>query len=181
VIDILRWVYQNTVHSTWEGLHHWAEQSLSYQRKLSASQRIEWHNQQQIFTDTIMKDLSNKCLEPEITELQRMYGTPRVLDTIDGIYLARYHQSNYYLSKEIHNAVLQRLHEYGGSKQRLSQLLDEEQQRELEHELEEERQLALPLPAKPCDPILHEEIKRLCNKHGDGLKLDRLPRVFRPL
>ncbi len=46
------------------------------------------------------------------------------------------------------NAVLKRLHDYGGKKQRLSQLLDEEQQRELE----EERQLARPPRVIPCEP-----------------------------
>ncbi|CAF2626053.1 unnamed protein product [Rotaria sp. Silwood2] len=70
---------------------------------------------------------------------------------------------------------------YGGTKQRLSQLLDEEQQRELEHELEEERQFAYSLPVKPCCPKLHEEIKRLCDINSNVLKLARLSNVFRPL
>ncbi|CAF5143027.1 unnamed protein product, partial [Rotaria sp. Silwood1] len=47
-------------------------------------------------------------------------------------------------------ATLKRLQDYSGTKQRLSQLLDEKQQRELE----EER----PPPVTPCEPILHEEI-----------------------
>ncbi|CAF4833219.1 unnamed protein product, partial [Rotaria sp. Silwood1] len=55
----------------------------------------------------------------------------------------------------IKDATLKRLQDYSGTKQRLSQLLDEKQQRELEQELEEER----PPPVTPCEPILHEEIK----------------------
>ena len=34
--DILRWVYENTQQTTWDGLHHWAAQSLSFQRKVTA-------------------------------------------------------------------------------------------------------------------------------------------------
>ncbi|CAF5111548.1 unnamed protein product, partial [Rotaria sp. Silwood1] len=49
------------------------------------------------------------------------------------------------------DATLKRLQDYSGTKQRLSQLLDEKQQRELE----EER----PPPVTPCEPILHEEVK----------------------
>ncbi|UJR11152.1 hypothetical protein I4U23_015333 [Adineta vaga] len=181
VIDILRWVYQNTIHSTWEGLYYWAEQSLSFQRKLSASQKIQWENDQQNLSNTIMKEFAEQCLEPEITELKSMYGTSKDLYTLRNIYLTRYQQSKYHLSLEIHTAVLQRLQEYGGSKQRLSQLLDEEQQRELEQELEEERQLARPLSVKPADPILHKEIKMLCNQRIDELNLDQLREVFQPI
>ncbi|CAF1324840.1 unnamed protein product [Adineta steineri] len=181
VKDILLWVYQNTVHSTWEGLHHWAAQSLSFQRKVKAFGKINWRNEQQEFTSTIMKELATECLEPEVTELKHMYGARKKLCTIDDIYLVRYQQFDYDLSIKIYHAVLERLINYGGTKQRLTQLLDDEQQRELEHELEEERQFARPSPTKPCNPILHKEIKQLCNTHDNILKLDQLRNVFQPL
>ncbi|CAF5012112.1 unnamed protein product [Rotaria sp. Silwood1] len=73
-----------------------------------------------------MEDLAKECSEPEIIEFIK-----------------------------IKDATLKRLQDYSGTKQRLSQLLDEKQQRELEQELEEER----PPPVTPCEPILHEEIK----------------------
>jgi hypothetical protein len=69
LIDILRWVYENTVQSTWDGLHHWATQSLSFQRKVAAFRQINWNDHAQLFTDTIMEELANGCLEPEIIEL----------------------------------------------------------------------------------------------------------------
>jgi hypothetical protein len=110
-----------------------------------------------------------------------MYGAAKVLQTVLDIHSARYQQIDYQFSTEIRDAVLKRLHDYGGKKQRLSQLLDEEQQRELEQELEEERQLARPPPVTPCKPILHEEIKRLCDNHGGIMDLARFLDVFRPL
>ncbi|CAF4319223.1 unnamed protein product, partial [Rotaria sordida] len=59
----------------------------------------------------------------------------------------------------------------------LSQLLDEEQQRELEQELEEERSP----PVTTCQPILHEEIKQLCDMHSSMMNLKQHPIVFRRL
>ncbi|CAF2519431.1 unnamed protein product [Rotaria sp. Silwood2] len=41
LIDILRWVYENTQQTTRDGLHHWSTQSLSYQRKVSVFQHIQ--------------------------------------------------------------------------------------------------------------------------------------------
>jgi hypothetical protein len=110
-----------------------------------------------------------------------MYGAPKTLQTIDEIYFARYQQSNDYLSTEIHNAVLKRLRDYGGKKKRLSQLLDEEHQRELEQEVEEERYLVRPPPVKPCEPLLHEEILRLCDTHNGIMDLSQFPLIFQPL
>ncbi|CAF3595516.1 unnamed protein product [Rotaria sp. Silwood1] len=47
LIDILRWVYENTQQSTWDGLHHWSTQSLSFQRKFFAFRYIDWNDDQQ--------------------------------------------------------------------------------------------------------------------------------------
>ncbi|CAF1260892.1 unnamed protein product [Rotaria sp. Silwood1] len=181
LIDILRWVYENTKQSTWDGLHHWARQSLSFQRKVHAFQEIQWNNQHQSITSTMMKKLVNECLEPEIIDLKQMYGPAKILETIEKIYIARCQQCNHHLSTIMDNIVLKRLYEYGGEKQRLSQLLDEEQQRELEHELEEERQLAQPLPAKPCCPRLYMEIIQLCDTNTQIMNLPGLSNVFHPL
>jgi hypothetical protein len=181
LIDILRWVYENTVQSTWDGLHHWAAQSLSFQRKVAAFRNIQWNDQQQVFTDTMMIELAQECLEPEIIELVRMYGAPKVLQTVFEIHFARYQSITYHFSTDIRDAVLKKLYDYGGTKQRLSQLLDEEQQRELEQELEEERQLEPPPPVTPCEPILHEEIKRLSDIHSNIMNLSQYPLVFQPL
>jgi hypothetical protein len=38
-----------------------------------------------------------------------------------------------------------------------------------------------PAAVSPCQPILHNEIKRLCDTRGDMLNLTQLTKVFRPL
>jgi hypothetical protein len=88
--------------------------------------------------------------------------------------------TNHTLSREIQDSVLKRLKEYGGTKQRLAQLLDEEQQSELEQELQEERQLQRPASVKPCLPILHKEIKKLYELN-EVMDIANLPLVFRSL
>ncbi|CAF3205351.1 unnamed protein product [Rotaria sp. Silwood2] len=179
--DILHWVYKNTQKATWDGLHYWATQSLSYQRKISAYHNVQWTNHQQQFTDVIMKQLATECVEPEMLELMRMYGCSKTLKTLFEIHQHRYQQTCHDLCNDIRDAVLYRLQDYGGAKQRLSQLLDEEQQRELEQELEEERQLEPPPPVDPCTPKLHPEIKRLCGMQNIQMDLQQYPHVFQPL
>ncbi|CAF1097430.1 unnamed protein product [Adineta steineri] len=181
VRDILRWVYENTVQSTWEGLHHWAAQSLSFQRKIAAFQYVDWNNHQQEFTTSIMEKLARDCLEPEVIHLREMYGASKILQTIFKLHSARYRLITGYGSREIQDAVLKRLIDYGGTKQRLSQLLDEEQQRELEQELEEERHIERSPSVEPYKAVLHEEIKRLCDMQCTAMNLAQFPHVFRPL
>jgi hypothetical protein len=179
--DILRWVYENTQYTIWDGLHHWAAQSFSFQRKNAAFKSISWNNHQESFTNTMMKKLAIDCVETEVLELKLMYGVPKSLQTVSEIYRARYKNLGINSSNEIHEAVDQRLSNYGGTKKLLAQLLDEEQQRELEQELEEERQQTLPLPVQPYEPILHNEIKSLCDVQGPDLNLSQLTLVFSPL
>ncbi|CAF1024726.1 unnamed protein product [Adineta steineri] len=187
--DILRWVYMNSQQTTWDGLHHWAIQSLSFQRKMNAFQNIQWINYEQIYTEELMKDLAEKCLESEIIELKRMYGVPMIMQTISEIYTMRYQRFNSFVSDAIHNAVLKRIQTYGGLKQRWSQFFEEEQQRELEQESEQEQEQERQQEeekkcfrsVRPCEPILHDEIKQLCNSDDSQLNLSELPLVFRPL
>ncbi|CAF2569715.1 unnamed protein product [Rotaria sp. Silwood2] len=183
LMDILRWVYENTQQATWDGLHHWATQSLSFQRKLAAFRDIQWTNSQQSFANSMMENLAKKCLELEVLELKSMYGVSKIYQTVLDIYLARYKHANICSSIEIHEAVSKQLKDYGGSKKLLTQLLDEEQQRELEREqeLEEERQQFRPSPAVPCLPELHDTIKKLCNMQAPMLNLSALSSVFFPI
>jgi hypothetical protein len=181
LIDILRWVYENTQQATWDGLHHWAAQSLSFQRKVRAFRDIHWNNQEEVFTNTIMEKLAKECLEAEVLDLKLMYGAPKTWQTVSEIYNARYKHLSICSSTEIHEAVSRRLCDYGGSKTLLVQLLDEEQQRELEQELEEERQQKRPPPVHPCEPILHKELGLLCDATSPNINLSKLSSVFCPL
>ncbi|CAF4781182.1 unnamed protein product, partial [Rotaria sp. Silwood2] len=65
LIDIIRWVYENTQQATWDGLHHWSTQSLSYQQKVNAFQHVQWANSEQQFTFNLLQELATHCLEPE--------------------------------------------------------------------------------------------------------------------
>ena len=182
IIDILHWLNENSKNLIWDGLYHWAIQSLNYQRKLNAFQRIHWKSSKQILTDKLMTQLSDKCMEPEIIDLNSMYGSLQKSKTIDKIYSNRCEQSNYDLSKEIHEFVSKRLSKYGGTKQRLSYLFNEEQQHELEREqeLEQERNIQRFQSVKPYESKLHGEIKNLC-QIGSNKRLSNLSGVFKPL
>ena len=72
----------------------------------------------------MMKDLAEKCLEPEIIELLRMYGSPKELRTVFEMYSLRYACLGDASSRQIQQAVLRQLKKYGGKKRRLAQMLD---------------------------------------------------------
>ena len=179
--DILRWVYKNTQLASWNRLHNWAAQSLSFQRKIAAFRNIQWTNEQQQFTTLMMNQLLLDCVEPEVLELQQMYGMPKSMQKIAEIHRCRCRQSSIQLSSEINSVVLKRLDFYGGSKNLLAHSLDEEQEREVEQEVEEERQQKRPIPLIPHQSISHEEIKRLSDSQGPMMNLAQLPSVFLPL
>ncbi|CAF0995068.1 unnamed protein product [Adineta steineri] len=181
LIDILRWVYENTVLSIWDGFHHWSSQSLSFQRKVVAFEKIDWKDHEQSFTDTIMEKLAEKSLEPEMIELIRLYGPEKMLRTVEEIYYTRRLQINHRVLQSIHKIVSKRLTDYGGTKERLIGLLDEEQQRELQQELEEEeRQVEHTPRVTPYECKLHPEIKKLSQIDID-MNLSEFPSVFQPL
>ncbi|CAF2919799.1 unnamed protein product [Rotaria sp. Silwood2] len=183
--DILRWVYENTQQATWDGLHHWATQSLSFQRKIAAFQNIQRTNEQQQFTELMMNQLPLDCVEPEVLKLHQMYGMPKSRQKIAEIHHSRCHYFSIKLSSEINAVVLNRLEFYGGSKTLLAHSLDEEQERELEREVEqeveEERQQERPTPPASHEPILHDEIKRLSDSQGPMMNLAQLSSSFCPL
>ncbi|CAF1184661.1 unnamed protein product [Rotaria sp. Silwood1] len=185
VIDIIRWVYDNTQQATWDGLHHWSTQSLSYQQKVNAFRHVQWTNNEQQFTANLLHEIAKHCLEPEVISLEKMYGPQKLLQTIEEIYSTRSKQLSLYLNDEIHKAVLKRLKDYGGSKKILASSSDEEQQRELQREIEqqieEERQHQRPIAVSPQKPKLHDEIKQLCSADGPMLHLESLTEVFRRL
>jgi hypothetical protein len=172
-------VYENTQHATWDGLHHWAGQSLSFQRKVTAFRTIDRMDPQESFTDVMMENLAGQCLEAEVLELKSMYGPSKTFQTISEIYAARHEYSSICSSDEIHQAVSRRLENFSGRKKLLTQLLDEEQQRELERE--QERQQKRPLPAHPYEPVLHAEIKSLCDLQGPMMNLSKFSSVFCPV
>ncbi|CAF1396340.1 unnamed protein product [Adineta ricciae] len=180
--DVLRWIYENTQQATWNGLHHWATQSLSYQRKLAAFQNIQWADEQQHFSPLIMRQFPLDCTEQEIIELHQMYGMSKSMQKIADIHRSRSHQLNFQLSPEINTLVLNRLNLYGGTTTILAHAFDEEQERELEREIEqeveEERQQERPTPPVPHRPILHEEIKKLANHQSPMMNLAQLSSVF---
>ncbi|CAF0949279.1 unnamed protein product [Adineta steineri] len=183
LVDILRWVYENTQQATWDGLHHWATQSLSFQRKVTAFQNINQNTNQVTYTNTMMEQLAKDCLENETLDLKSMYGSSKIWQTIWEIYSVRHKYFQICSSTDIHKAVSKRLQDYCGSKKLLSQLLDEEQQRELEQEqeMEEERQQKRLPVVQPYEPVLHNEIKSLCDMQGPIMNLSKLTTVFRPL
>ncbi|CAF4594702.1 unnamed protein product [Rotaria socialis] len=121
-------------------------------------------------------------------ELKHTYGFSKQSHTIRQIYANRYKQLKRDLLagsltgplKVIDDAVRDRLTQYGGKEERTSiaATASNEQERELEEELEEQRERERPARVDPCEPIMHKELIKLCETHGNMVNLPKLPEVF---
>ncbi|CAF3327590.1 unnamed protein product, partial [Rotaria socialis] len=118
-----------------------------------------------------MERLANECLETEVIELKSMYGASKTFQTISDIHSTHYQHFKIRSSTQIPESVTNRLCDYGGSKNLLTQLLDEEQQREQKRSS----------PGQLYEHQLHDEIKILCEIEGHVLNLTILPSVFCPI
>ncbi len=138
VIDILRWVMHETCEDIAHHLPHWAQQGVDHHRRFSASK------QYRLTKDP--RDLEKAWLQPESRTLEQMYD-PVLSSQSDA------------LDQEINKIPplreqLERL--------RLTQLKDvrmaEEQEREVNHEVERERQVERPPKVLPARHRIHDDI-----------------------
>lgn len=144
---VLRWAIQNSVHFMEEGFVHWAG-SGTYELQKRAAEKI--------CDVSELKLLAQHCSQKEVLELMNMYGLEKCRLTYpiiakNMIDKAIAHlQSN--LAPSSHNVclaeilsdskyMLEHLDIYVGQLERTTNILDEEQERELEHELEEETEI----------------------------------------
>ncbi|KAJ3037549.1 hypothetical protein HDV00_001594 [Rhizophlyctis rosea] len=99
--------------------------------------------------------------ESESSNLERMYGGARQIETVPSILQARLlnmleapgqHTCHYGVT------IINRCRVYVGNVETYAQLLGEEQERELEHEAEAERQIFRPGPADAIKPEVHPKL-----------------------
>ncbi|KAH9056908.1 hypothetical protein EDB87DRAFT_1157643 [Lactarius vividus] len=139
VIDILRWAMHETCLDIGHHLPHWAQQGVDHHRRFSA------YNQYNSTGD--LGVLKHSWLQNESQTLQEMYE-PASDAQVAG------------LTPEISAipSLRERLEHLG-----VAQLIDvrmaEEQEREVNHELERERQVERPQKVYPAKHIIHDDLR----------------------
>ncbi|KAI0066738.1 hypothetical protein BV25DRAFT_1972593 [Artomyces pyxidatus] len=139
VIDILRWTIHETCADIQHHLPQWDMQGHDFARRQTAY--AEYQNSQ-----GDIEILRNGWIQPEARTLEEMYGPARsgssqALDNIARI-----------------PALTERLKELGAQKMADARM-EEEQEREVSHEIERERQVQRPPKARPAEHKLSAAIQ----------------------
>jgi len=144
VIDILRWVLLQTCDDIARYIPQWAQQGYEFQKR---------HRALQTYCDThsnASQLLRPAWLQPEAQTLESMYGKPGGGTTTQHPALSV-------------PEIKQQCQRLGFSVLKGSQMA-EEQEREVTHEVERERQIERPPKATPAVPTVHAHVRTLVRK-----------------
>jgi hypothetical protein len=140
VYDVLYWSMEETIANTKKLLPIWVKQGIGYQKRLKACDGIE-----QRFPEGL--------LEQESKSLEKHYGfAPAGDESID--YLRRHAEATGDLNIILEKCQEFEMTEFGGA------TMQEEQERELAHEVECERENEVPPKVDPVKPRLSDEVRQ---------------------
>jgi hypothetical protein len=151
--DVLLWAMRETCTQIIDNGALWASQGENFDRRNAAWEKYAKRSLTQL-------DLANVLREPESRTLEELYGVRVEQDLKGGEPLS-----------ECQEGIRKKCQQYGIRPGRSSALL-EEQERELAHEKEEERQVERVVDAKPLNHSLDPALKTLVQtgRHLSSLK-----------
>ena len=139
VIDILRWAMHETCEDIDRHLPHWAQQGVDHHRRFSAYEEYR--------STGDLTVLESAWLQPESRTLEEMYDP-----------VSRARAAGLYQEIDDIPSLRERLEHLG-----VTQLSDvrmaEEQEREVNHEVERERQVQRPPKVEPATHSIHKDIR----------------------
>ncbi|XP_065673116.1 uncharacterized protein LOC124819357 isoform X2 [Hydra vulgaris] len=189
--DILKWAISNSCNAIRDGFLHWSLQGLRYATKEAVEFSIFKNKMRKksLNIDSLQK-LGYRCSEDEVINLESFYGGTRSLETVPKIVQNSLNKRVIFFTENneatktfvetitsIGENIVFRCNQYVSEYKRFASILNEEQERELEAELEEERQVNRPIRQNPHKPNLSKEIVELVktgNINHEGL-VDILP------
>lgn len=154
--NVLKFICHNSRSFEKDGLVHWAAAGYNYSQKLAAYRHTN-----------SLEELSKRCTDQEPIELDEIYGEKNEMlftEIIENRFLgltSSYKDSpNQKWLNDNANFIKVKLSEHIPDLTRFSQLIDEEQEKELEHELEEQREVYRPGAVVPAQPVIDEKLRR---------------------
>jgi hypothetical protein len=158
--DVLRWVMQQTCDEIRHYVPHWAQQGLEYARHAQGrSDYLLNHN---------IDSLRQACVSREGRGLEEMYG----LEHVDEDLVSQAAQGNSAMHDRLKLLGIVSLHD---------PRLDEEQEREVSHEVEQERQVERPSKVKPITPSVHPDVRSFIQTGVIPQASSQYPSQFQPL
>ncbi|KAF8601976.1 hypothetical protein BDV93DRAFT_495249 [Ceratobasidium sp. AG-I] len=142
-LDILRWAMLETCNDLQHHISHWAQQGVEHKRRAEA--------EQQYISSKNITGLKEGWTTPESRSLEDMYGISNLASASSGSFtaLARGIPS---LRRRLDLLGVRKLEDSG---------MDEEQEREVSHEVERERQIERPPKSEPASHSIHQDLRVL--------------------
>lgn len=174
--DVIKFISHNSQRFENANIPHWTAAAVNYAKKTVAhivndEAILVTHNEH-----APLIDLYTKCVDSEYVTLSEMYGgredVPLTQITnqrftqlsqlvpsvgIDNNAIANAIAFNTKIQKLVSDKLQQRVADLP----LFTQSLDEEQEKELEHELEEQRYVQRPPPAEPCKPVYYKQLEQI--------------------
>lgn len=146
-LDVLRWAMLKTCNDLEHHVSHWAQQGIDYARRSNAQRR--WKKQRDVSI------LEEGWVTPEARTLEEMYG---VLSPTD----ASRDRSLTQLAFDVPN-IRDRL-QFLGIQKLKDPSMDEEQEREVSHEVERELRVERPSKQEPAPHGVHPDVRYFIEK-----------------
>ena len=155
VLDVLRWAMHETCEDIRRHLPHWAQQGLDHKNRFAAYNSPE-----------NLQVLKSSWLQPESRTLEEMYGA-----TLGNT-----------MSPEMYSvqSIRERIELLGVTKL-VDVRMTEEQEREVDHEVEQERQVERPPKAQAAKHIIHEDIQVFVRTGNLPRSSSHISRLLAPL
>jgi hypothetical protein len=140
-LDVIRWAMLETCKDLDHHISHWAFQGLEHSRRSKAYQTYASTNQLEVL----------KCgwKVPESRSLIRMYGASSATTTASSTFTGRAFQIPS-LEKRLNDLGIKKLEDPS---------MEEEQERELSHEIEQQHQMERPPKSQPVIHTLHQDVR----------------------
>jgi hypothetical protein len=139
-IDVLRWAMQETCEDIRHHLPYWAQQGMDHYKRFTAYKEHE--------ATRDLNALRNSWLQPESRTLEEMYFAR------PGAIISPEMYSTPSLSERIERLGVTRL---------VDVRVAEEQEREADHEVEQERHVERPPKVQPARHVIHQDIREFVN------------------
>lgn len=141
-LDVLRWAMLETCKDLQHHVSHWAQQGIEYKRRASA---------QQLYEATLdISILENGWKTPESRSLKELYAIPSPADTSA--------RGGDFTQRAFGNSDLRQRLTTLGVKMLDDASMEEEQEREVIHEIEQEQQVERPAKGEPAPHALRQDV-----------------------
>ncbi|KAG4070394.1 hypothetical protein HA402_006536 [Bradysia odoriphaga] len=162
---VIKFIVNNSRQLEQSNMIHWTAAALNYTKKSIGHKLFENS------TDAnAMKDLYDICVDNEFVTLQSTYGGDKEEALLTNIAWAKFDRlgADFKSNREIRNyvrdiqdSVYEKLQQQAADVRQFSHALSEEQEKELEQELEEQRFLERPPAVKAATPAFDKRLERL--------------------